>query len=87
MKVTFSEWKIEDQLKTAEDRNAYIMAAAEEGTPDAMADAFADVFRSMGKRAEATACDGLAAYLRATGSKVAPKTARSRTAKREPARA
>lgn len=49
MKVTFSEWRIEDHLKTAEDRNAYLMAAAEEGTPDAMADAFADVFRSTGK--------------------------------------
>ena len=66
MKVTFSEWKVEDHLKTAEDRAAYVEAAAEEGTPDAMPDAFADVFRSLGNNAAATACAGIAAYLRTT---------------------
>ena len=66
MKVTFSEWKVEDHLKTAEDRAAYVEAAAEEGTPDAMPDAFADVFRSLGNDAAATACAGIAAYLRTT---------------------
>ena len=29
MKVTFSEWKVEDHLKTPEDRAAYVEAAAE----------------------------------------------------------
>lgn len=66
MKVTFKEWRVEDYLKTPEDRAAYVEAAAEEGTPDAMPDAFADVFRALGNEAAATACDGIAAYLRAT---------------------
>ena len=66
MKVTFKEWKVEDHLKTPEDRAAYVEAAAEEGTPDAMPDAFADVFRAMGNESAAIACDGIAAYLRAT---------------------
>ena len=68
MKVTFSEWKVEDHLRTAADRAAYVEAAAEEGTPDAMPDAFADVFRSLGNEAAATACAGIAAYLRATSA-------------------
>lgn len=68
MKVTFSEWKVEDCLKTAADRAAYVEAAAEEGTPDAMPDAFADVFRSLGNEAAATACAGIAAYLRTTSA-------------------
>ena len=76
MKVTFSEWKVEDHLKTAADRAAYVEAAAEEGTPDAMPDAFADVFRSLGNEAAATACAGIAAYLRTTS---AGKIARKRT--------
>ena len=66
MKVAFKDWKIEDHLKTAADRAAYVEAAAEEGTPDAMPDAFADVFRSLGNEAAATACAGIAAYLRMT---------------------
>lgn len=66
MKVAFKEWKVEDHLKTAADRVAYVEAAAEEGTPDAMPDAFADVFRSLGNDAAATACAGIAAYLRTT---------------------
>ena len=65
MKVTFKEWKVENHLKTPEDRAAYVEAAAAEGTPDAMPDAFADVFRSLGNEAAATACEGIAAYLRA----------------------
>ena len=63
----FREWKIEEHLKTPEERNAYLLAAAEEGTADAIPDAFADVFRSMGKEAEAAVCEALAAYLRNTG--------------------
>lgn len=67
MNVSFSDWKVEDHLKTAEERAAYIRAAEEEGTPDALPDAFADVFRAMGKPTEAAACEGLAAYLRTVG--------------------
>lgn len=64
-----SDWNIQDYLKTAEDRAAYIFATVEEvGTPDALPDAFADVFRSIGKPVEATACEGLAAYLRTVGA-------------------
>lgn len=66
MKVAFKDWKVEDHLKTAADRAAYVEAAAEERTPDAMPDAFADVFRSLGNEAAATACAGIAAYLRTT---------------------
>ena len=64
MKVTFSDWRIEDKLQTPEARSAYIQAAAEEGTPDALPDAFADVFRVLGRETEASVCAGLATYLR-----------------------
>ncbi len=75
-----TEWKIEDYLKTAEDRAAYIFATVEEGTPDALPDAFADVFRSIGKTEEAAACEGLAVYLRTVGG------ASRRTRKAKPQR-
>ena len=64
MNVSFSDWRIEDKLQTPEARSAYIQAAAEENTPDALPDAFADVFRVLGHDREASACAGLAAYLR-----------------------
>lgn len=84
MKVELADWKVEDHLKTKEDYAAYIAAAAEEGTPDSIPDAFADVFRAMGKPVEAAACDGLAAYLRATAkaTMAASSPARRKTAKR-----
>lgn len=78
MDVTFSDWRVEDHLKTMKARKAYIRAAAEEGSLASVFDAFADVFRSMGKPVEAMACDGLAASLSARGA-VRPR----RTAKRE----
>ena len=68
MKVSFTDWKIDDQLQTPKDRDAYIRAAGEEGASDALPDAFADVFRAMGKPVEAAACDGLATYLRTIGT-------------------
>ncbi len=67
MKVSFSDWRIEDKLQTPEARSAYIQAAAEEGTPDALPDAFADVFRVLGRETEASVCAGLATYLRTIG--------------------
>ena len=82
MKQSFSEWKVEDHLKTPEERAAYIDAAAEEGTPDAIPDAFADVFRALGKHNEATVCESLAAYLRSVGDSAAGTsraTARNRS--------
>ena len=66
VRAKFTDWKVEDHLKTDAARAAYIRAAAEEGTPDALPDAFADVFRSMGCTAEAALCESLAAYLRGT---------------------
>lgn len=82
MKTELIDWKVEDHLKTHEDMTAYIAAAAEEGTPDAIPDAFADVFRAMGKTVEATACEGIAAYLRATaGAVTKPKAQRKTKAK------
>lgn len=86
-----TEWKVDDRLKTAEDRAAYILATVEEGTSDALPDAFADVFRSIGKTEEAMACEALAAYLRSVeaGRKPLARQAarRARPAKRELARA
>lgn len=73
MKVTFTEWKIEDYLKTPEERMAYLEAVMEEGTPDAIPDAFADIFRSLGMKKEAIACDGLAEYLRTTSKTASPR--------------
>ena len=76
-----TDWNIQDYLKTAEDRAGYIFATAEEvGTPDALPDAFADVFRSIGKPVEAAACEGLAVYLRTVGG------ASRRTRKAKPQR-
>jgi DNA-binding phage protein len=84
MKVTIRDWKVDDYLKTPEERAAYIQAAAEEGTPDAIPDAFADVFRAMGLEDVAKLCEGLATYLRAVPSlgKPTTKTARRKTRKR-----
>lgn len=76
MNVTFSDWKVEDHLKTTEERLAYVRAAAEEGSLSSVFDAFADVFRSMGKPVEAMACDGLAASLSAHGASRPRKTAK-----------
>ena len=96
MKVKLTDWNIQDYLKTPEERMAYIEAAAEEGTPDAIPDAFADVFRALGMNSEAAACEGLANYIRAmptTTSRTArhktttARTARHRTTKRELAKA
>ena len=80
MKVKLTDWNIEDYLKTPEERMAYIETAAEEGTPDAIPDAFADVFRSLRMNAEAAACEGLANYIRAMPTR---RTARHRTRRRE----
>lgn len=77
-----TDWNIQDYLKTAEDRAAYIFATAEDGTPDALPNAFADVFRSIGKTEEATACEGLAAYLRTVGG-ASRRAVRHKHAKRE----
>ena len=84
MKVTIRDWKVDDYLKTPEERAAYIQAAAEEGTPDAIPDTFADVFRAMGLKDVARLCEGLATYLRTVPSLGKPmtKTARRKTRKR-----
>ena len=69
MDTEISDWNVVDYLKTPEQRAAYIEAAAEEGTTYALPSAFADVFRAMGKRAEAAMCECLAAYLRSMAGK------------------
>jgi len=84
MKVKLTDWNIQDYLKTPEERMAYIEAAAEEGTPDAIPDAFADVFRALGMNNEAAICEGLANYIRAMP---APRTARRKSKKRTAAMA
>ena len=68
-KVTFSNWDVKDHLKTPAEIDAYIRAAAEEGTPDALPDAFSDVFKAQGRDNEALICAGLAEYLRSTTAK------------------
>ena len=75
MKVKLTDWNIQDYLKTPEEQLAYIEAAAEENTPDAIPDAFADVFRALGMESEATACEGLANYLRAMPTTTARRKA------------
>ena len=82
MNVSWSDWHVEDNLRTPEARAAYLVAATEEGTPDAIPDALADVFRSMGKEHEAIACDGLATYLRTVGHTVAKPKRRINSVRR-----
>jgi len=57
------EWCIEDHLKTAEARAAYIEAVSEDGTPAEVASSIADVLRSIGKKAAAKACEVLTKHL------------------------
>ena len=49
MKVKLTDWKIDDYLKTPEERAAYIEAAIEENDPTFLAQALADVARAAGK--------------------------------------
>ena len=49
MKVKLTDWKIDDYLKTPEERAAYIEAAIEENDPAFLAQALADVARAAGK--------------------------------------
>ena len=77
-KVTFSNWDVKDHLKTPAEIDAYIRVAAEEGTPDALPDAFSDVFRAQGHENEALICAGLAEYLRSTTAKKAKASLRSK---------
>ena len=48
MKTKLYKWKIEDSLKTPEDRAAYIEAAMEENDPEFMAIALGDVAKAEG---------------------------------------
>ena len=85
-KITFFDWDVTDHLKTPEEIDAYIRVAAEEGTPDALPDAFSDVFRAQGRENEALICAGLAEYLRSTTAKKAKASLR-RKRKTSPAMA
>ena len=49
MKVKLTDWKVDDYLKTPEERAAYIEAAVEENDPAFLAQALADVARAAGK--------------------------------------
>lgn len=89
MEVTLSEWRIEDELKTTEERAYYLEAAMEEAIkendPLILSAALGDVAKSL-KGQSITAflkgvSTGLAASLSANGA------ARPRKAKREPAMA
>lgn len=48
MKPTLKEWKIENHLKTPEDRKAFLEAALEENDPEFFAIALGDIARAEG---------------------------------------
>lgn len=86
MNVTFAEWRIEDKLKTAEDRAYYIEAAMEdaisENDPKILAEALGDVAASLKGKSLAMfllgVATGVATMQPAPLSRVAPRTAAKR---------
>lgn len=86
MKVKLSKWDVQDYLKTAEERSAYIEAAMEEASNSNdlsfLFVAIGDVMQSMGNKQVADACKSLANVFQ-----IATKTPRRKTAKRELAKA
>ena len=89
MNVTFSEWRIEDELKTTEDRAYYLEAAMEEGIkekdPSILATALGDVAKSLKGKSITAFLNGVSTGLAA--SMTTPRIARRKAAKRQPARA
>ena len=86
MKVKLSKWDVQDYLKTAEERSAYIEAAIEEASNSNdlsfLFVAIGDVMQSMGNEQVANACKGLANVFRITA-----KTPRRKATKRQKAMA
>ena len=79
MKVKLTEWKIDDYLKTPEERAAYIEAAIEENDPVFLAQALADVARAAGKSKLVQVMNLIAVCINAA----APMTVQGRRRKRE----
>ena len=78
MKAGLTAWIPEDELKTPEAQAEFIQSAIEEKDPAFLAESFAVVARAQGRPVEAAACDGLAAYLRATASAKSASVAKRR---------
>ena len=91
MKVKFSEWKIDDYLKTPEQRAFYLEAAIEEAVKendmDFLAEALGDVARAIGGGNVAAFMAGISTGIKAMPTTATPKTAQRRASKRELARA
>lgn len=85
MKVELTDWKVEDHLKTSEDRAFYIAAAIEEAVKDNdmdfLAEAFGDVARAVGGGNVAIFMAGISTGIKAMLA-TAPLPARRKTAKR-----
>ena len=79
MKVKLTDWKIDDYLKTSEERAAYIEAAIEENDPAFLAQALADVARAAGKAKLEHVMNVIAACIDAA----APVAVKGRGRKRE----
>ena len=79
MKVKLTDWKIDDYLKTSEERAAYIEAAIEENDPAFLAQALADVARAAGKAKLEHVMNVIAACINAA----APVVVKGRGRKRE----
>lgn len=88
MKVTFSEWRIEDELKTTEDRAYYLEAAMEEAirenAPLILATALGDVAKSLKGKSITAFLNGVSTGL---ASAVPTRALRRKAAKRQPAMA
>ena len=81
MKTKLHDWKIDDYLKTPEERAAYIEAAIEENDPSFFAQALSDVAKATGKRDLALAMSGIAAYMSTVAATRPPKRSATRTAR------
>lgn len=88
MKVTFSEWRIEDELKTTEDRAYYLEAAMEEAIkendPSILATALGDVAKSLKGKSITAFFNGVSTGL---ASAVPTRALRRKATKRQPAMA
>ena len=86
MKVTLTDWNIQDYLKTPEDRAFYLEAAIgeaiESNDMNFLAEALGDVAKAMGGESIATFMNGIAAVIKAIPMPT-PKTARRKTVKRK----
>ena len=95
MREKLYDWKIDDYLKTPEERAAYIEAAVEENDLEFLAQALADVAKAAGNprgaaiMAALATCIGAAVQMHGSGAARPPREAKPKrkAAKRQPAKA